>query len=88
MGEMRDGHRRDEPQRVIDFAAPGPRRELSAPTPEHFWPLLYVLGARGPGDAVRLVNDRIEYGSLGMTSVVLEDAATPRVTRPDRRSGS
>jgi hypothetical protein len=34
-----------------------------------------VLGARRPGDAVRLVNDRIEHGSLGMTSVVFEPEA-------------
>lgn len=71
--EIRDAIAKDEPQRVIDFARLGRDAELSAPTPEHLWPLLYILGARGPGDAVRFVNDRIEYGSLGMTSVVLED---------------
>ena len=64
-GQMREAILADEPQRVIDFARPRPRRQLAAPTPEHFWPLLYVLGARAPGDRVRLVNDRIEYGSLG-----------------------
>jgi 4,5-DOPA dioxygenase extradiol len=71
--EMREAILADEPQRVIDFARLGQDAQLAAPTPEHFWPLLYVLGARAPGDRVRLVNDRIEYGSLGMTSVVLED---------------
>ena len=72
--EVRSAIAANEPQRVIDFARLGRDAELSAPTPEHFWPLLYVLGARGPHDRVRFVNDRIEYGSLGMTSVVLEDA--------------
>lgn len=72
---MRDAIANDEPQKVIDFASLGRDADLSAPTPEHFWPLLYVLGARGPNDKVRFVNDRIEYGSLGMTTVVLEDAA-------------
>ena len=75
MGEMREAIQADEPQRVIDFAKMGQAAQLSAPTPEHFWPLLYVLGARGPDDTVRLVNDFIEYGSLGMTTVVLEDGA-------------
>jgi 4,5-DOPA dioxygenase extradiol len=74
-GAMREAIANDEPQRVIDFAALGRDAQLSAPTPEHFWPLLYVLGARGPGDRARFVNDRIEYGSLAMTSVVLEPAA-------------
>jgi 4,5-DOPA dioxygenase extradiol len=72
---MREAILRDEPQRVIDFASLGRDAQLAAPTPEHFWPLLYVLGARGPNDVARLFNDRIEYGSLGMTGVVLEDGA-------------
>jgi 4,5-DOPA dioxygenase extradiol len=75
MDEIRDAAVKDEPQRVIDFARMGQDAQLAAPTPEHFWPLLYVLGARGPNDRLRLVNDRIEHGSLGMTSLVFEDAA-------------
>jgi 4,5-DOPA dioxygenase extradiol len=74
MAEMRAAILADQPQRVIDFEALGRDAELAAPTPEHFWPLLYVLGARRPTDTVRLVNDRIEHGSLGMASVVLEAA--------------
>ncbi len=73
--EMRDAIAHDQPERVIEFAKLGRDAELAAPTSEHFWPLLYVLGARRPGDRARFVNDRIEYGSLGMTCVVLEDAA-------------
>jgi 4,5-DOPA dioxygenase extradiol len=70
--EMRGAMLADEPQRVIDFARMTAEAPLAAPTPEHFWPLLYVLGARLPGDEARLFNDRIEHGSLGMTSVVFE----------------
>ena len=75
MDEIRDAVLKDEPQRVADFAKMGGDAQRAAPTPEHFWPLLYVLGARLPGDRVRLVNDRIEHGSLGMTSVVFEPEA-------------
>jgi 4,5-DOPA dioxygenase extradiol len=75
MDEMRDAILKDQPERVVDFNRLGEDARLAAPTPEHFWPLLYVLGARGPNDRVRLVNDRIEHGSLGMTSLVFEDAA-------------
>ena len=64
----------NEPQRAIEFAGLGQDAQLAAPTPEHFWPLLYVLGARGPNDRARLFNDRIEHGSLGMTSFVFESA--------------
>lgn len=42
--------------------------KLAAPTPEHYWPLLYVAAQQRPGDALHLFNDRIEYGSIGMVS--------------------
>lgn len=42
---------------------------LSNPTPEHYLPLLYVLGARLPGEAVTIPVDGIEMASLSMLSV-------------------
>ncbi|CAN7335257.1 4,5-DOPA dioxygenase extradiol [Phenylobacterium sp. LjRoot225] len=70
--EMRRAIVDAEPERAIDFVRMGQDAALAAPSPEHFWPLLYVLGARGPNDQARLFNDRIEHGSLGMTSFVFE----------------
>ena len=62
----------DAPDRVIDFEAFGEAAARSVPTPDHFWPLLYVLGARRPGDRVSFAPDHIEHGSLSMTSVMLD----------------
>lgn len=76
--EMRTAIVEDEPQRAIDFQRLGDDAQRAAPTPEHFWPLLYVLGTRLPGDRPRLFNDVIEHGSLGMTSFLFEDAADAR----------
>ena len=70
--EMRRAVVDDQPERAVDFARLGRDALLAAPTPEHLWPLLYILGARAPGDRARLFNDRIEHGSLSMTSFVLE----------------
>lgn len=61
----------DRPQAVIDFEAMGEAARLSVPTPEHFWPLLYVLGARHPGEEARLDPNFIHHKSLGMTSVLI-----------------
>lgn len=42
---------------------------LSNPTPEHYLPLLYVLGARAQDEAVTIPVDGIVMGSLSMLSV-------------------
>lgn len=39
---------------------------LAVPTPEHYLPLLYIAAQWRQGEAIRLYNDRIEYGSIGM----------------------
>jgi len=42
---------------------------LSNPTPEHYLPLLYVLGSRAPDEAVSIPVDGIVMASLSMLSV-------------------
>ncbi len=42
---------------------------LSVPTPEHFLPLLYVLGARRENDAVCFPVEGIDGGSISMLAV-------------------
>jgi 4,5-DOPA dioxygenase extradiol len=44
---------------------------LSIPTPEHFLPLLYVLGIKGKGENVSFFNDKAVGGSLTMTSLLI-----------------
>ncbi|MDI1364689.1 MAG: 4,5-DOPA dioxygenase extradiol [bacterium] len=64
----------DAPARAVDFAAQGEDATRSVPTPDHYWPLLYVLGARLPGDQPTFAPDHIEHGSLSMTSITLAGA--------------
>lgn len=61
----------DRPAAVIDYQSLGIDAALSVPHPDHFWPLLYVLGARHPGEAATLDPDFIHHKSLGMTSIVI-----------------
>jgi 4,5-DOPA dioxygenase extradiol len=42
---------------------------LSAPTPDHFLPLLYVLGARRAGDRVAFPVEGFDGGSISMLAV-------------------
>ena len=73
--EINDAIVKDQPARVIDYASLGRDAGLSVPNPDHFWPLLYVLGARSPGDRLVFETDHIEPGSRSMTTVVLAEAA-------------
>ena len=43
--------------------------KLAIPTPEHFWPLLYVLGLKEESDKIEIWNDILVGGSLSMTSI-------------------
>ena len=55
---------------LADWRKLGPDVALGIPTPEHYLPLLYVLGARREGDGIRIFND-VVTSSLSMTSVMV-----------------
>ena len=56
---------------LADYASLGRDAELSVPTPEHYLPLLYVLGASDAGDTVDFPTDGMDGGSISMLSVQL-----------------
>lgn len=49
----------------------GEAARLAVPHPDHFLPLLYLLGTMLDGDEVSVFNDEILYGALSMLSVQL-----------------
>jgi 4,5-DOPA dioxygenase extradiol len=55
-------------QALADYTALGTDASLAIPTPEHYLPLLYALGARDPAEPPQLFNDTV-YSALSMTSV-------------------
>lgn len=56
---------------LVNYEAMGPDARLAAPTPDHYLPLLYVLGARYPGEPVTFPVEGIDGGSISMLSVRL-----------------
>lgn len=58
-----------EHQKLINYHTLGREALLSIPTPEHYYPLLYVLGLKGSKDEPSFFNDKVVAGSLTMTSV-------------------
>lgn len=58
-------------QLLIDFEQMGSEVRLAIPTPEHYLPLIYILGLQSDNDEALLFNDKAVGGSLTMTSVKL-----------------
>lgn len=56
---------------VAAYESLGEDATLSAPTPEHFLPLLYVLGAADPAEPVTFPIEGIDGGAVSMLSVRL-----------------
>ncbi len=56
-------------QSLINYKSQGHAFQLSIPTPEHFLPLLYVLGLKTKNEEVKIFNDKTVGGSMSMTSV-------------------
>lgn len=59
----------DNHNSLVNFRAQGRIFDLAIPTPEHYLPLLYVLGLKESSESVSLFNDNTLGGSLSMTSV-------------------
>lgn len=56
---------------LINYQRLGKDALMAVPTPEHYLPLLYVLGLEAKGEEISFFNDKAVGGSLTMTSVKL-----------------
>jgi 4,5-DOPA dioxygenase extradiol len=56
---------------LVDYESLGRDAVLSAPTPDHYLPLLYVLALRREGDQVTFPVEGIDGGSVSMLAVDL-----------------
>jgi 4,5-DOPA dioxygenase extradiol len=58
-------------QPLVGYESLGKDAMLSAPTPDHYLPLLYVLGAANPGEPVAYPVEGIDGGSVSMLTIVI-----------------
>jgi len=54
---------------LVNYEKLGPEAQLSIPTPDHYLPLLYVVGARQSGEAVAFPVEGVDGGSISMLCV-------------------
>lgn len=54
---------------LINFDGFGQAGKLSIPTPEHYLPLMYILGLTNDTEKTTIFNDKLVMGSISMTSI-------------------
>lgn len=58
-------------ERLIDYRHLPKSVQLAIPTPDHFLPLIYVLGLKKEEEKISFFNDELVAGSLSMTSILV-----------------
>jgi len=62
----------NEHEQLMNYNSIGAEMKLAVPTPEHYMPLLYVLGLKNENEKISFFNDKTMMGSISMTSVKVE----------------
>jgi 4,5-DOPA dioxygenase extradiol len=69
--KVRNILRSGKDDQLIDYPAMGSDARLSVPTPDHYLPLLYVLGSRRKGEEVSFPIEGFDGGSMSMLAIQL-----------------
>lgn len=59
---------------LTNYLALTPMAQSAVPTPDHYLPLLYIIGASNHEDELTIFNQEYQYGSLSMTSIMFDKA--------------
>ena len=51
---------------LIDYASLSPAAKMAVPSPDHYWPLLYILGAADPDEVVQQTYQSFQAGTISM----------------------
>ena len=58
---------------LLNYEKLGKAFQLAIPTPDHYLPLIYILGLMEKEEKISLFNDKLVAGSLSMTSLKIEN---------------
>jgi 4,5-DOPA dioxygenase extradiol len=68
---VRDAVVRGDATALADCLSGDEDARRAAPTPEHFLPLLYVMGVRRDGETIRIAAEGLQMGAVSMLSAVI-----------------
>lgn len=60
-------------QSLINYRSLHKDAMLAVPTPEHYLPMMYILGLKKDDDKINIFNDRVIASSLSMTSFIISE---------------
>lgn len=69
-----------EHEPLVNYEKLGCEAMLSVPTPDHYLPLLYVLGTRSGADRAGFPVEGVDGGSISMLAVEISDKKTARLS--------
>lgn len=69
--EVKHHIEKKEHEALINYHSMGLSASMSVPTPDHYWPMLYILGMQRENENARFFADEIVYGSIGMRGFVI-----------------
>jgi 4,5-DOPA dioxygenase extradiol len=69
---------------LVEYEGLGADALLSVPTPDHYLPLLYVLGAAAPGESITFPVEGVDGGSISMLAVHVGQATPATTPEPER----
>ena len=58
----------NEFSKLINYNDFGSAAQLAVPTPDHYFPMIYILGLKQKNEEVKFFNDKTVLGSISMTS--------------------
>lgn len=70
---IKDNILKQRHENIINYQRSFEGANLAFRTPDHYYPLLYVLGAAYEEDNITVFNDSCTLGSISMTGYLLED---------------
>ncbi len=83
---VRHAVERRKHEALIDYESAGPAAKLAVPSPEHYLPLLHVVGTQDEDDPAWIPIDGIDLGSLSMLSVVVGEPKPDVLPPPEART--
>jgi 4,5-DOPA dioxygenase extradiol len=72
---VRDHVLRRDHQTLVEYKNLGNDARMAVPTPEHYLPLLYIIGMQGESERVTVAVDGLQNASISMLSVVVGGVA-------------